>query len=357
MTRQADGPWFRKSKNAWFATLPGKRMVNLKVKGEGNRPEANKAWHRLMAGLPHNPLPLSRRKEVKEVIEASAPKPVALTVAGLVAAYLNDARERVGSASFRNYEHFLTLFARQFGKRPAGDIKPYEAEASSRRPDWSATYRANYLNVVVMAFRWAARAGLIAANPLAGVRKPNRTSRGASAAVSEDEYHLLIAHARPDTNDLLVMLWNTGARPAEITGLTAEMVKASADGVIPLTAHKTAHKGKPRFLILHGEAWEVAKRRANAVGYGLLFPSDTGGRLTTQAIGHRLKKLCRRAGVRHLMAYGFRHGYATDALCKGVPDATVAALLGHGSTAMLFRHYSHLTARTDVLRQAAARVR
>ena len=41
------------------------------------------------------------------------------------------------------------------------------------------------------------------------------------------------------------------------------------------------------------------------------------------------------------IAYGYRHGFATDA-AAGVPDAQVARLLGHSSTVMLHRHYSHL---------------
>ena len=54
---------------------------------------------------------------------------------------------------------------------------------------------------------------------------------------------------------------------------------------------------------------------------------------------------------------GYWHSFAIDVLANGVPDATVAALLGHSSTAMLHKHYSHLTARADVLRKAASMVR
>ena len=53
---------------------------------------------------------------------------------------------------------------------------------------------------------------------------------------------------------------------------------------------------------------------------------------------------------------GYRHGMATDALSRGVPDAQVAELLGH-STQTLHRHYSHLTSRSNVLREALGRVR
>lgn len=49
--------------------------------------------------------------------------------------------------------------------------------------------------------------------------------------------------------------------------------------------------------------------------------------------------------------------FATDALSKGVPDATVAALLGHSGTAMLHKHYSHLTSQATVLRDALSKLR
>ena len=64
-----------------------------------------------------------------------------------------------------------------------------------------------------------------------------------------------------------------------------------------------------------------------------------------------------KAGLPHAIAYGMRHSFATDALTNGVPDATVAALLGHTNTGMLHKHYSHLTAQAGVLRNAASMVR
>jgi integrase len=66
--------------------------------------------------------------------------------------------------------------------------------------------------------------------------------------------------------------------------------------------------------------------------------------------------LCEKAGLKAI-AYGYRHGFATDALANGVPDAQVAELLGHSGTAMLHKHYSHLTARSQVLREALGKVR
>src|SRR5262249_24325567 len=43
--------WFRKSKNAWYVMVNGKQTA-LGVKGAENEAEAERAWHRLFAGMP-----------------------------------------------------------------------------------------------------------------------------------------------------------------------------------------------------------------------------------------------------------------------------------------------------------------
>jgi integrase len=65
------------------------------------------------------------------------------------------------------------------------------------------------------------------------------------------------------------------------------------------------------------------------------------------------KKLC----ICEAISNGYRHGLATDALANGVPDAQVAALLGHSGTAMLHRRYAHLGAQAQALRSALGRIR
>jgi integrase len=91
-------------------------------------------------------------------------------------------------------------------------------------------------------------------------------------------------------------------------------------------------------------------------GSGPLLRHRQGRAWTPKAVSEQVRRLCKRAGIK-VIPYGYRHTLATDALARGVPDAQVAQLLGHGSTAMLYKHYSHLTSRADVLRNAAALVR
>ncbi len=103
-----------------------------------------------------------------------------------------------------------------------------------------------------------------------------------------------------------------------------------------LTNHKEAHLDKSRFIFRSPEALAIIKSIGRAGG--LFFPGKDGEPLSAQAIGKRLRRLCVKAGVKPCMAYGYRHSFATDALANGVPDAMVAALLGHSGTVMLHRH-------------------
>jgi integrase len=125
---------------------------------------------------------------------------------------------------------------------------------------------------------------------------------------------------------------------------------------IVLRKHKTAHKGKGRVVYLSAEALAVLTTQRERHGDGLLFRHEGGRAFGRRMLAQKFWRLSARLGVR-LTAYGFRHTFATDALSNGVPETHVAELLGHAGTAMLHKHYAHLSARAGVLRTALAAVR
>jgi integrase len=130
-----------------------------------------------------------------------------------------------------------------------------------------------------------------------------------------------------------------------------------ANGVAILNQHKTAHHtGKPRIIILSPKAVELLKVEAEAHPEGALLRNGNGQPWKKDGIVLAMRRASERAGVK-ATAYGYRHTFATAALVKGVPDAHVAALLGHTTTAMLHKHYSHLTSQAQTLREALAKAR
>jgi integrase len=127
--------------------------------------------------------------------------------------------------------------------------------------------------------------------------------------------------------------------------------------MVRLKEHKTAHKGKSRTLYLTPEIVALLAKQRERYQFGALLRNRSGKPWTEWSIVKAMKYAREKAGIPHAIAYGMRHSFATDALANGVPDAQVAELLGHSGTAMLHRHYAHLTARSQVLKSALGKVR
>lgn len=346
---KASRAWFRKSKNAWYCTVEG-RKVSLGVKGEENEKEAVKAWHRIMAGLESptlTPEPI-QTPQVAPMVKANG-----VSVQSVITAFLEDAQDRMKPNTWRTYRLFLLPFADAHDGR-ACDLTPCLCEAYARRKtEWSDSTRNGFLGALATAFRWAVKARIINQTPLAGMTRPPKRSRGADALLTADEYAHLLAHATPQFGVMVKVLWLTGCRPSEAAAITAENFDAD-NGMVRLEDHKMAHKGKNRVLFLCPEAVALLKAQKQQ---GHLLRNSFGRRWTAQAIQQAMEATRKRAGLPKAIAYGLRHSFATDALANGVPDAQVAELLGHSGTAMLHKHYSHLGARAKTLREALGRVR
>jgi integrase/recombinase XerC len=334
-------PWFRASKNAWYVNLEGKQ-VSLAVKGQENKAEAVKAWHRLMSEAPKQEPKQEPRVSVGEVVDG----------------FLADCESRkVKPTTLRVYRYQLLPFVEQFGKVKAEALTCQQAERYARQQEqWSDSSKNAFLGALVTAFRWAERSRLIERMPLQALRRPPKASRGADAVISEEEHERLYNASTTAFKPFLQLLWLTGARPGEIASITAENFD-EPNGMVRLKEHKTAHKGKNRTIFLCAEAVALLKDLREKQGEGVLLRNGKGNAWTGNAVVKAMILTRQRAGLIQSIAYGYRHGFATTALANGIPDAQVSALLGHSGTAMLHKHYSHLTGQSQVLREALNKVR
>jgi integrase len=279
-----------------------------------------------------------------------------VTVGEVIQQYLADAAARVKPRTLRTYNDFLRPFAAEHGRLSAAQLAPTLAESYCRRPGWSDATRCGFLGTLTTAFRWAERSRLVDRNPLAGVRRPAKPSRGAKALIAAEEHARLLAAATPQFRLFLVVLHDTGCRPGEAASITAENFDAVAK-LVRLAEHKTARLGKTRTIFLTDATAELLSRQRERFPSGPLLRNGEGGPWKRTTLVKAMATARRRAGVPHAICYGYRHTFATDGLERGVPDAQVAELLGHSGTATLHRHYSHLAARAAALREAANRVR
>jgi integrase len=277
-------------------------------------------------------------------------------VRGLVKAYLDDCQGRVKPRTLDWLRGFLGPFGRKHGDLPAAALTPPAVEKDSRQPTWSPSTRHSFVGAVVSACRWAVRARLLIRNPLDGVRRPPKESRGESALLGPGDLTRLRAAATPQFRLYLDVLHATGARPGEVAAISADAFDPAA-GVVRLGEHKTRHvTGRCRVIYLTPQVVEVLSALRERHPDGPLLRNRCGKPWTGWALVKAMQATRERAGVPHAVCYSARHTFATDGLAAGLSDSVTAELLGHTSTKML-RNYAHLRAKADALRSALARVR
>jgi len=335
-------PWYRRSRRMWYVNVNG-RQTPLGITDPDAQDAAEQAFRRLVESV------AARIKNAPQTAQEEE-----RTVRQAVASFLADRRGRVAAETLRGYRLALeTHLVPAFGDRRAGTLTAVELERWADRPGWSSSTRNGYLGAVQTFLKWCG-------HPLA-LRRPPKESRGADAVLSDDQFAAVLAAlpdrvrgGRGDLKALLTVLRETGARPQEVAGLTAEAVDWDA-GCARLAHHKTRHRGKARVVYFPAAALAVLEAQRAKYRTGALFRTKYGRPYRQKYVIRELLAVSERVGFR-VIAYAQRHTFATKALAAGVPDAVVAELLGHTGTAMVAKHYGHLNQRSRELREAVEKV-
>ena len=220
MARKVQGAWFRESKGTWYATVDG-RSVSLRVKGRKCEAEAVRAWHRLMAEEP--------KPKVEGLICPLTAKPEALTVRGVVDAFLADAEARLKPNTVRIYRYDLGVFCSAVGKVNADALTAQAVGRWLHALKVGNTTKAMTLRSVSACLGWGVANGMLAANVAKQVPKPRSRSRSAEAVITEADHLKLLEAATPDFRLVLRVLHATGCRPGKpVASLPKRSTRAMA---------------------------------------------------------------------------------------------------------------------------------
>lgn len=341
MPRRA-GPWYRKDRSRWYMTTPDGKQLPLPFSDPNDPDGAKAAYTQFVADL---------AAKLKETVPAQTGP----NVSEVVAAFLKRQESRVSTGTLRAYRFALAVhFTATFGNRAVSCLTADEVEAWADRPAWSRSTRNSYLGAVQTMLKWAK---VKIDRPIA---RPPKESRGAESVLTDEQFAEVLKESkvirkRGDFRELLQVLRETGARPGEVSGLTVEMVDWT-NACVRLKEHKGARHTAERPIHFSAAAMVILEGQRTRYGEGLLFRSCNGRRFSPKVIVQRCGQISKRVGFR-VIAYGLgRHSFATKALCVGVPDAVVAALLGHKSTAMIHAHYGHVSQQGRVLKDALGKM-
>jgi integrase/recombinase XerD len=198
-------------------------------------------------------------------------------------------------------------------------------------------------------YRFALREGLVRRDPTENLRPPKAFSALPRYLTPAQVDALLAA---PDVTGpvglrdraILEVMYATGLRASELTGLTTEGVDMEL-GVV-----RVLGKGrKERLVPLGREARRWVKRYAAEARAGfargrsspLLFLSRRGGRLSPTGLWGLVRRHAVTAGVEKILSpHVLRHSFASHLLERGADLRALQAMLGHAdiSTTQIYTH-------------------
>ena len=340
--------WFRTNDGWWYATLreDGRRAQIRLVKAPDDRHGKKLAEDQLLQEL-------AARNYSQQQAADEPLSPSWLTVRHVIDGFLAHSREEHKPGTYGWYKTVLSSFKDALGKLRVARLRRKAVRAWLKSTGYNPTSQNKALGAVQAALNWAVEEEHVPRNPIARMKKPTPHTR--DRTLTPDEKNLILTSIRDEAfRGYVRALMLTGCRPGEVARVTAADVNLDA-GVWVLKEHKTAKKtGKPRVVYLCPEAAELTRELVAANPTGPLFRSAKGRPWTRNAVRIRFRRLREKhPGLKGVVAYTCRSSFATDALEAGVPEASVATLLGHTNTDVLHKHYARLSHRVTHLREAA----
>jgi integrase len=184
----------------------------------------------------------------------------------------------------------------------------------------------------------------ISCNPLTRVKRlqePFKEERW----FTEEEVVKILETARSEKTKInwyaiFATYYYTGMRKRELMFLRKEDIDLEK-GII-LIRHKQGFKPKtdrPRGIPIHPELMPILK--SLPVTSEFIFVNSRGRVFSNDAIRRKLKRLCRKAGVKPGKLHSFRHTWTAHSIMKGCPSDVVQVIGGWKEKDMIER-YKHL---------------
>ena len=239
------------------------------------------------------------------------------------------------------------LERRALGALPDADarvVRGYLADLHTR--GLARTSMARRLATLRSFFRFLIRRGRVRVNPAREVRTPSLPGR-LPAHLPIDQSEALFRQPLGDDEAgrrdraILEVLYASGVRVAELSGLDVEAVDLRAGGV------RVLGKGRKERIVPLGRKAVDALRAylgAREDTRGALFRNARGGRLTVRSLHRIVRARARAAGLAgRVTPHTLRHTFATHLLDAGADLRLIQELLGHARLATTQR-YTHVSA-------------
>jgi len=227
------------------------------------------------------------------------------------------------------------------------ELRAYLAEL--RRAEYSRATVARKIATLRSFYKYLAREGQVARNPVKVIRTPRQEKRLPKFLSPADVTRLL---ATPKGTDMLSLrdaamlevLYSTGMRVSELVGMDLEDIDPVGE-FVRVRGKGMRERLAPLGSFAIGSLNKYLECRAAAgVNTPAVFVNRHGERLNVRSVRRKLAKYLAMAGLDpHVSPHTLRHSFATHMLENGADLRAVQELLGHRSLSTT-QIYTHVTA-------------
>ncbi len=213
----------------------------------------------------------------------------------------------------------------------------------------SKTSVARSLAAVRSLYRWLAQEGVVEQNPAKLVATPRLPKKLPRVPTIEEMNSVLDgqmpeAASFPERDRLMLeLLYGSGIRNAELTGINVDDVRLSAEAILIRGKGKkqryvpfgdTAKSALLAYLPVRQKVLSETRKNTSA-----LLINQRGGRLTTRSVGRIIKQIAVAKGLSpDVHPHTLRHAFGTHMLEEGADLRAIQELLGHERLATTQRY-------------------
>ncbi len=226
-----------------------------------------------------------------------------------------------------------------------------------QRFDYKKTTVVRKIASVRTFYKFLYREHLIDSNPTLNLTSPKRP-KSLPKFLTIDEVEKILNNVKMDTpagyrnRTILELLWATGMRVSELSGLNFENLNLENNEITVF-----GKGAKERIVLISDRAKKYLERYINSVrplvakGYKMptqtesspIFINNTGFRLQNKSIRNAINEIVNNIELpKHVTPHMFRHSFATRLIENGADLRVVQELLGHASISntQIYTHVS-----------------
>jgi integrase len=293
-------------KPVWYVRIG--KGPRIRIRSAFGTPEFESEYQDAIAGLPKRQAPKDDHTSLG-------------TLAWLVERYRETtAWTDLSLASRRQRENILKHVLESAGRQPIGKITTRGIMAGRDRR--TAAQGRKFLDVMRGLFRWAVKAGLVKADPTAGIANPSAPNSDGFVPWEIEDIAAYETRWRIGTRQRvwLDVLIYTGLRRGDAVRFGRQHIRSGVGTI------KTEKTGTPVTLPILPVLMKTLE--AGPCGDLTFIAGESGRPLTKESFGNLFRKACREAGLQNRSAHGLRKAAATRAAENGATVAQLNAIFG-----------------------------